>query len=54
VVDILKELCLKDDEFELCLWSETDTFLFITKQDYIHFNQDLKAKGKISIHEGSL
>jgi hypothetical protein len=52
MIDILQELCIRDIEFELCLWSGTDdTFLFITTQDYVEFNQNLKQKGKISIHD---
>lgn len=44
-----------DKEFELSLWSFVkDAFLFITKQDYDQFNQDLKLHGKMSIHHASL
>lgn len=52
VVDILQQLCAQDVDFELCLWSGTDTFLFITRDDYDEFAQSMKGKGKISIHEG--
>ncbi|KAI7907149.1 uncharacterized protein BX663DRAFT_548226 [Cokeromyces recurvatus] len=51
-VSILKQLCKEDVEFELCLWSGTDTFLFITEEDYVQFNQTIKQKGIMSIHEG--
>ncbi|CEP07806.1 hypothetical protein [Parasitella parasitica] len=54
VVDILKKLCNQDDEFELCLWSGTDAFLFITQKDYTEFNQLFKTKGKMSIHDAVL
>lgn len=52
VVDILQQLCAQDMEFELCLWSGTDTFLFITRDDYNDFSQNLKGKGKISVEDG--
>ncbi|KAG2194655.1 hypothetical protein INT47_002339 [Mucor saturninus] len=52
VVDILQQLCAQDMEFELCLWSGTDTFLFITRDDYNDFSQSLKGKGKISVEDG--
>lgn len=54
VVEILKKLCDMDNEFELCLWSGTDTFLFITQQDYNQLEQKLYEKGKMSIHEFKL
>ncbi|KAL7317875.1 hypothetical protein PS15m_004173 [Mucor circinelloides] len=54
VIDMLQQLCDQDDEFELCLWSGTDTFLFITRDDYAHFNEQFKAKGKMSIHDAKL
>lgn len=54
VVDILNQLCLDDTEFELCLWPDTDTFLFITRDDYIEFQKRLKGKGKMSIHEATI
>ncbi|KAG0784156.1 hypothetical protein G6F57_012854 [Rhizopus arrhizus] len=50
---ILKQLCKDDPEFDLCLWSGNQ-FLFVTRNDYEKFNQDLKEKGKISIHEGKV
>ncbi|KAI9469781.1 MAG: hypothetical protein EXX96DRAFT_381177 [Benjaminiella poitrasii] len=53
-VAILKQLCKEDTEFELCLWSGTDTFLFITEEDYVQFNQTIKQKGIISIHEDNI
>lgn len=54
MVDILKQLCDADDEFKLCLWSGTDTFLFITEKDYTEFNEQFKNKGKMSIHDATL
>lgn len=51
---MLQQLCDQDDEFELCLWSGTDTFLFITRDDYAHFNEQFKAKGKMPIHDAKL
>lgn len=54
MVDILNQLCSQDVEFELCLWSGTDTFLFITTEDYSHFKQLLKGKGKMSIHDACI
>ncbi|KAI8639012.1 hypothetical protein BD408DRAFT_422130 [Parasitella parasitica] len=53
-VDILKQLCDQDVEFELCLWSGTDTFLFITQKDYSEFDGHFKTKGKMSIHDAVL
>lgn len=52
VVDILQQLCAQDMDFELCLWSGTDTFLFITRDDYHDFSHSLEVKGKISVEDG--
>ncbi|KAK4520288.1 uncharacterized protein ATC70_008421 [Mucor velutinosus] len=54
VIDMLKQSCDQDDEFELCLWSGTDTFLFITREDYEHFNEQFSSRGKQSIHDATL
>lgn len=54
VIDILKQLCAQDIDFELCLWSGTDTFLFIIRDDYDQFKQNLKGKGKVSIEDASI
>lgn len=52
VIDILNQLCRQNtQEFELCLWSGTNTFLYITREDYRQFEKDLKEKGKVSLKD---
>ncbi|KAI8991214.1 hypothetical protein BDF20DRAFT_30116 [Mycotypha africana] len=57
IADILKQLCDQDSDFSLSLWSADDQqFLFVTEEDYVHFEKELLQKkgGRISIHEADV
>ncbi|KAI8371958.1 hypothetical protein EDC96DRAFT_423425, partial [Choanephora cucurbitarum] len=51
VIDILKQLCAQDDEFNLSLWSGEDMFLFVTPEDYKRLNQLFRDQGKLSVQQ---
>ncbi|KAI8885174.1 hypothetical protein K501DRAFT_332181 [Backusella circina FSU 941] len=51
VVFVLNELCSTNSHYALSLWSDTNTFLFVTKEDYKTFENLLKDKGRLSIHD---